>query len=130
MPNYTYFCLDCNKKFSVFMSFSEFDKKEVTCIYCNGKNIQRRIGLLRIAQSEEKRLEKLADPSALEGLEDDPRSLGKMMRQMSNEVGEDMGEDFGEVIDRLESGQSPEDIEKSMPDLDADADTPSFGDDF
>jgi len=112
------------------MSFSEFDKKEVTCIYCNGKNIQRRIGLLRIAQSEEKRLEKLADPSALEGLEDDPRSLGKMMRQMSNEVGEDMGEDFGEVIDRLESGQSPEDIEKSMPDLGADADTPSFGDDF
>jgi len=112
------------------MSYNDFDKKEVTCIYCNGKNIQRRIGLLRIAQSEENRLEKLADPSALEGLEDDPRALGKMMRQMSSEVGEDMGGEFDEVIDRLESGQSPEDIEKSMPDLGADADTPSFGDDF
>lgn len=130
MPNYTYFCLDCNKRFLVFMSYNEFDEKEITCTYCKSKNIQRRIGLLRIAQSEEKRLEKLADPGALEGLEDDPRALGKMMRQMSSEVGEDMGGEFDEVIDRLESGQSPEDIEKSMPDLGADADTPSFGDDF
>jgi hypothetical protein len=32
-------------------------------------------------------------------------------------MGEDAGPEFNEVIDRLESGQSPEDIEKSMPDL-------------
>ena len=112
------------------MSYSEYDEKQVSCIYCKGKKIQRRIGLLRIAHSEEKRLEKLADPSALEGLENDPRALGKMMRQMSGEVGEDMGEEFDEVIDRLESGQSPEDIEKSMPDLGAEAAPPSFGEDF
>jgi hypothetical protein len=62
-------------------------------------------------------MDDLVDPSGLEGLEDDPRALGKMMRKMRNEMGEDAGPEFNEVIDRLESGQSPEDIEKSMPDL-------------
>jgi hypothetical protein len=39
------------------------------------------------------------------------------MRKMSKEAGEDLGPEFNEVIDRLESGQSPEEIEKSLPDL-------------
>jgi hypothetical protein len=36
---------------------------------------------------------------------------------MSQEMGEDLGDEFDEVISRLESGQSPEEIEESMPDL-------------
>ena len=32
-------------------------------------------------------------------------------------MGEDMGEEFHEVVDRLESGQPPEEIEKSLPDV-------------
>jgi hypothetical protein len=39
------------------------------------------------------------------------------MRKMSDEVGEEMPQEFDEVMDRLESGQSPEEIEESMPDL-------------
>jgi hypothetical protein len=31
-----------------------------------------------------------------------------------------MGPEYDEVLDRLESGQSPEDIESAMPDLDPD----------
>jgi len=33
------------------------------------------------------------------------------------ELGEDMGPEFDEVVDRLEKGQSPEDIENDLPDL-------------
>ncbi len=40
-----------------------------------------------------------------------------MMRKMGNEMGEDVGPEFDEVVDRLEAGQSPEDIEKAIPDL-------------
>ena len=36
---------------------------------------------------------------------------------MGNEMGEDLGSDFNEVVDRLEAGEDPESIEKSMPDL-------------
>ncbi len=36
-------------------------------------------------------------------------------------MGEDMGSEFDEVVERLEKGQSPEDIERELPDLSADA---------
>jgi hypothetical protein len=62
----------------------------------------------------------MADPANLAGLEDDPKALAHMMREMGSEMGEDLGPEYDEVLDRLESGQSPEEIETSMPDLDAD----------
>ena len=43
--------------------------------------------------------------------------MGRMMRKMGNEMGEEMPPEFSEVVDRLEKGQSPEDIEKELPDL-------------
>jgi len=74
-----------------------------------------------VAKSEESRMDALSgdfsDPSALAGLENDPQAMGRMMRKMGNEMGEEMPPEFGEVVDRLEKGQSPEDIEKELPDL-------------
>lgn len=117
MPAYEYRCLDCRKRFEVFMSYSEYGTREVTCIHCGSARVQRRIGRIRVARSDESRLESLADPGNLAGLEDDPRALGRMMRQMKGELGEDMGDVFDEVVDRLEKGQSPEDIERDLPEL-------------
>jgi hypothetical protein len=58
------------------------------------------------------------DDSMLDDLnENDPRSLGRMMRRMADESGEDIGPEFGEVVNRLEKGEDPEAIEKSMPEL-------------
>ena len=63
-------------------------------------------------------MDDLADPSSLAGLdEEDPRSLGRWLRKMSHEMGEQVPPEFDEVIDRLEAGQSPEEIEESMPEL-------------
>lgn len=117
MPTYQYKCLNGRKRFEVYMTYSEYGTRTVQCAHCQSENVQRRIGRIRFARSEESRLEELADPSKLEGLEDDPKALGKMMRQMSHEMGEELGPEFDEVVDRLESGQSPEDIEESLPDL-------------
>jgi len=41
---------------------------------------------------------------------------------MGSEMGEDLGPEFNEVVDRLESGEDPESIEKSMPELGAGGD--------
>lgn len=117
MPTYLYDCLECKKRFEIFLTYDEYGTVEVLCAHCGSSDIQRRIGRIRVAKSEDSRLEDLADPTMLAGLEDDPKALGKMMRKMSSEMGEDMGPEFDEVIDRLESGQSPEEIEESMPDL-------------
>ncbi len=117
MPRYEYRCLNCRRRFEVFQTYAEYGTKPVICPHCKSDQVQRRITKVRVARSEESRLENISSPESLEGLEDDPRALGKMMRQMSHEVGEDMGDEFNEVIGRLESGQSPEDIEKDMPDF-------------
>ena len=43
--------------------------------------------------------------------------MGHMMRKMGNEMGEEMPPEFDDVVDRLEKGQSPDEIEKELPDL-------------
>jgi putative FmdB family regulatory protein len=128
MPIYQYRCLNCKKRFEVFLSYKEYGAKNVLCPHCTSEQVQRRIGRVRIAKSEESRLDDLTDTTNLEGLENDPRALGRMMRKMSNEMGEDVGPEFDEVVDRLESGQSPEDIEKAIPDLEGGAG--NYGDDI
>jgi putative FmdB family regulatory protein len=117
MPVYQYRCLNCKKRFELFMSYNEYGTRKVQCTHCGSANIERRIGRIRFARSEESRMEDLADPGSLEGLEDDPRALGRMMRKMSGEMGEELGPEFDEVVNRLEAGQSPEEIEKAVPDL-------------
>ena len=72
-------------------------------------------------------MDSLTDPGLMDGLDDDPQTLGKMMREMSRELGEDMGSEFDEVVDRLEKGQSPEEIERDLPDLGADEGIPGPG---
>jgi putative FmdB family regulatory protein len=118
MPTYDFICNNCNQRFDVFMTFSEYGKKTVTCAHCGSKNVRRRMTRVRVAKSEESRVESMADDfPGLEGLENDPKAMGQMMRKMGKEMGEEMPPEFDEVVDRLESGQSPEDIEKAIPDL-------------
>jgi len=118
MPTYDFICNHCNQRFDIFLSYSEYGKKPVTCAHCGSKDVRRRMTKVRVAKSEENRVESMADDfSGFEGLEDDPKAMGHMMRKMGKEMGEEMPPEFDEVVDRLESGQSPEDIEKAIPDL-------------
>jgi hypothetical protein len=71
-----------------------------------------------VLKSEENRMENMADSSLMSGLEsEDPRALAHFMRKMSGEMGEPLDAEMNEVIGRLESGESPEAIEASMPEL-------------
>jgi putative FmdB family regulatory protein len=117
MPFYPYRCLNCKKRFDIFMSYSEYGTLPVACPHCRSQNVQRRINRVRIARSEESRMDNLSDIDDFDGLENDPRTLGRMMRKMGQEMGEEVGPEFDEVIDRLEAGQSPEEIESALPDL-------------
>jgi len=117
MPTYPYRCLNCHKRFEIFMTYAEYGALPVSCPHCGDTHVIRRINRVRISRSTDSILDNLDDPSNLDGLEDDPKAMGKMMRQMGAELGEDLGPEFHEVIDRLESGQSPEEIEAALPDL-------------
>ena len=122
MPVYEYRCQKCGKRFSRFWrSFSSVDESQVTCPACGSRQVSRLISRVRALRSEEDRLDTLADPTMWGDLdENDPRSMGRMMRKMANELGDEAGElgpEFEEVVDRLESGQSFEQIEAEVPSL-------------
>ena len=118
MPTYDFICNNCQKRFDVFMSFSEYGKKVVHCSHCESDNVRRRMTKVRIAKTNESRMESMAnDFPGFDGIEDDPKALGRMMRKMGTETGEDLPDEFDEVVDRLEAGQSPEEIESVLPDL-------------
>lgn len=60
-------------------------------------------------------MEDLTDPSAMGGFdENDPVSIARYARKMGRELGEEMPPEFDEVVDRLESGQSPEEVEHEL----------------
>ena len=122
MPTYDFVCTNCSQRFDVFLTFNEYGKTRVKCVHCGSLNVRRRMTKVRIARSEESRLEGMADESDLDGLEDNPRELGRMMKKMGREMGEEIPPEFDDMASRLEAGQSPEEIEASMPDLGADSD--------
>jgi putative FmdB family regulatory protein len=118
MPTYDFVCNSCNQRFDVFQTFSEYGKKPVHCTHCNSADVRRRMTKVRIAKSDTHRMESMTDGLGnLEALENDPQALGQMMRKMGSEMGEDLPAEFDDVVDRLEAGQSPEEIESALPDL-------------
>ena len=120
MPIYEYRCADCQKKVSVFFrSFTAVDQGQARCPICHGTRLTKMVSKVRVIRGASSAgSEDGFDDSMLDNLnENDPRSLGRMMRRMADETGEDMGAEFGEVVSRLEKGEDPESIEKSMPEL-------------
>jgi putative FmdB family regulatory protein len=118
MPVYEYRCPDCRRRVSLlYRSFSSIPDRPA-CPHCGGTHLKRLISRVAVVRSEEGRLDDLADPSSLGDLdENDPKSIARWMRKMSAESGEEMPQEFDEVVDRLEAGQSPEQIEEAVPGL-------------
>ena len=113
MPLYEYRCNACQRRVTLLRSFSDTSRPH--CPECDSEDLTRLISRVAVLRSEESRLESLADPSSLAGLdENDPRSMARWMRKMSQEMGEDMGPEFDEMVDRLEAGEDPEEIERSI----------------
>ncbi len=110
MPIYEYRCNKCKKKVSVLtLRVSEAVNPE--CDRCGSKNLSRLMSRFATVKSEEARLDALADPSNLSGLdENDPKSMARWMRKMGKELGEDLsGEDFDQMVDEMEAGNMPDD---------------------
>lgn len=130
MPIYEYRCLQCGKRINIFLrSFAAASENKPRCPHCQSENLRRLVSRVSVLQSEETRLDNLSDTGTLSDVdENDPRSVARWMRQMGNEAGEDLGTEFNEVVDRLEAGQSPEEIESDLPDMGlGDAGGPDLG---
>ena len=112
MPIYEYRCPKCGRKWSKIWMKSPTKKDEAAlrCRSCRGRSLRRIPSLFSRPKSEEERLESLADPSSLAGLdENDPRSLARLMRKMSEETGEPLEGEEAEMLERMEGGEMPDD---------------------
>ena len=109
MPIYEYRCNKCNKRVSV-LTLRVSEKVDPECDRCGSKNLSRLMSRFAMVKSEDARLEALADPSALSGVdENDPKSMARWMRKMGQELGEDFsGEEFDQMVDEMESGHLPD----------------------
>jgi len=110
LPIYEYRCRDCGRK-SVFITLSVKSALEPKCKKCGSLNLEKLVSRVAFSRSEESRLDSLADPSKLSGLdENDPKSVARWMKKMGKEMGEDVGEDFDQSIEEaMEEAESGED---------------------
>ncbi len=109
MPIYEYRCHGCRRRVSVFFR-SVSSVSEPVCPECGSTNLTKLVSRVSVMKSEESRLEDLADPSSLSGLdENDPKSIARWARKMGDSLGEDLGPEYDEMIDKMESGEMPDD---------------------
>ena len=99
MPIYEFECRKCKKRFGTLVA-SHARTGEVRCKACGSAELERLWSRFASPKSEDARMESLADPSNLAGLdENDPSSMARMMKKMGQEMGEDLGEDFEQAIE-------------------------------
>jgi len=107
MPIYEYRCRKCQKRFSV-LTLRVSEKPEPQCDKCGSHSADRLLSRFAMPKSDEARMESLADPSNLGGLdESDPKSVTRWMRKMGKEMGEEVGgENFDQMMDEVETGDA------------------------
>lgn len=100
MPIYEYRCDGCGRKTTV-VTLAVGAAVDPVCRHCGGRSLRKLVSRVAVRRSEESRLESLADPSSLAGLdESDPKSVAKWMKKMGREMGEEAGEDFDEEVEK------------------------------
>ena len=97
MPIYEYYCNKCRKRMSwLVLTPATFQPQ---CKFCGSDDIERLFSRFASPKTEESRLESLADPANMSGLdESDPASIARWVKKMGSEMGEDFA---GEDIDQL-----------------------------
>ena len=94
MPIYEYRCDACHKQSSIFVR-SISHPPAVRCGFCQHERLTRLISRVATPKSEESRLDSLAEPDALSGLdENDPKSMARWMKKMAGEMGEDLDDEM------------------------------------
>jgi putative FmdB family regulatory protein len=117
MPIYEYRCRECGRK-STFITLSVKSALEPKCRKCGSPNLVKLVSRIFVSQSEESRLDKIADPSRLSGLdENDPKSVARWMKTMGKEIGEEAGEDLDESIDEAMEEAEKEGEDKGEPEF-------------
>jgi putative FmdB family regulatory protein len=99
MPIYEYECGDCRRRVSLLIRTAA-DAAVPTCPRCGSAALSRLMSRFASPKSEDARLDALGESSTFGDLdENDPASVGRLMKKMGREFGDDLGDDFEEAMD-------------------------------
>ena len=111
MPIYEYRCNTCKKRVSVFLR-NIASTTAAVCPNCGGSDLRRLVSRFAVVRNEDQMLDSLDDDSLLSGVdENDPRSVAAWARNMQSKMGEEVEPEFEEMIDRMEAGEMPDEMD-------------------
>ncbi len=131
MPIYEFYCEDCHTIFNFFSRTVNTTKRPV-CPKCKKKKLQRQVSAFAFTGKakedsdlddlpfDEGKMEQAMNMLAGEAEkmnEDDPRQAANLMRKLSDMTGMQMGSGMEEALQRMESGEDPEQVEAEMGDI-------------
>lgn len=119
MPVYPFICLDCKTQFEKRISYEEYGLKTIHCTRCGSENVDRRISTVQFSASNNYGGSLSENMPDFDQMDKNPEELGRTLRKMGQQAGEQMEPEFDEVVERLEKGQSFEQIEKELPEISA-----------
>jgi putative FmdB family regulatory protein len=106
VPIYEYRCQEC-RRISSFLLLNRHDPLVPVCKHCGSQSLERVLSRVHVRLSEETRLERLADPSAWAGVdENDPKSVAKALKKMSQGMGEDFPGEVDELVEEAMGSQA------------------------
>ena len=108
MPLYEYRCTSCKKRVTI-LTLRASETVDTVCDRCGARTLERLMSRFAMGRTEESRLDSLADPSNLSGLdENDPASTARWMKRMSREMGDEVGggSEIDEMAEEMAAGGS------------------------
>ncbi len=101
MPIYEYTCQVCHGHFQKLVSGFQ-TPANLQCPRCASTDVRKAVSRFAVKQSEESRLDALADPSTFSGLdENDPASIARWAKKMGQQMGDDAGEDWDQMVEEM-----------------------------
>lgn len=143
MPIHEYSCPDCRVILNFLVRSLSSDKKPA-CPHCGREGLERKMssfavktgrksedagpaageggagGLDDMSPAQARKLERLMqkmEKNIDKMDENDPRQMGRFLREFGEASGEELGPEFREAVGRLEAGEDPEQVEARLSEM-------------
>jgi putative FmdB family regulatory protein len=109
MPIYEYRCNACRRRTSVFTR-SIGAPITAVCEHCGSNDVSRLISRVTVMRPEGDSLDSFDEATLGDVDENDPRSMARWVRKMSDKMGEPLDAEMQANLERMEAGEMPDDL--------------------
>ena len=103
MPIYEFVCAQCKRKFRKLVGVVA-QSSPLECPRCQSTDLNRQMSRFARVRNEDDTLDSLADEMESIGDTDDPKTLRRMMKEVSGAMGEDLDDEFEQMMEEEATG--------------------------